>query len=61
MKDELHSTERIYFFYIEQTHLILPVGRWVLKTAMESLERIATIDSRSKNECEYVICASKSK
>lgn len=39
MKDE-HIQPKEFISLLEQTHLILPVGRWVLKTAMESWKEL---------------------
>ena len=60
MKDE-YIQPKEFISLLEQTHLILTCGKMGFKNSYGKLERIATIDSRSKNECEYVICASKSK
>ena len=39
MKDE-YIQPKEFISLLEQTHLILPVGRWVLKTAMESWKEL---------------------
>lgn len=39
MKDE-YIQPKEFISLLEQTHLILPVGRWVLKTAMESCKEL---------------------